>query len=147
MSIWKPIKGFEDYEITPTGLIRNHKGKVLTPIPNKKGYLVIRLYSNGLRPCKSIHRLVAETFIPNPDNLPQVNHIDGCKTNNNVDNLEWCNNSYNMLHMYQLTHKKKGILSLEQCNSIKQEYPKSNLKDLAVKYGVSITTIWRVIRK
>ncbi len=65
---------------------------------NWKGYLVIDLYINGLRKQYRQHRLIAETFIPNPNNLPQINHIDGDKTNNKVENLEWCTNRVNQLH-------------------------------------------------
>lgn len=67
-----------------------------------KGYKVVSLTKRDM-PDKSIpvHRLVAMAFIPNPNNLPQVNHIDGNKENNNVENLEWCDNSYNQIHAYK----------------------------------------------
>ncbi len=60
-----------------------------------KGYKIINLCNDGKKIYTTVHRLVAEAYIPNPDNLPQVNHIDEDKTNNNVANLEWCNNQYN----------------------------------------------------
>ena len=62
------------------------------------GYYYVVLYKNAKRTFKTVHRLVAETFIPNPKNLPQVNHKDENKTNNYVDNLEWCNNEYNITY-------------------------------------------------
>ena len=74
---------------------RSGKSKLLKPTKTKKGYLAVGLHKNGKRKMCKVHRLVAETFIPNPDNLPQINHIDENKKNNRVDNLEWCDNKYN----------------------------------------------------
>ena len=68
---------------------------MLKPTPDPKGYLRLGFSINGKLHRFKLHRLVAQTFIPNPDNLPQVNHKDENKTNNSVDNLEWCNNAYN----------------------------------------------------
>lgn len=96
--IFKDIKNYEDlYEVSDTGLVRNKvSGKILKPGRNSRGYLLVNLYKDGICKSKSIHRLVAETFIPNPNHYPQVNHIDENKTNNNVDNLEWCTRQYNI---------------------------------------------------
>jgi len=69
---------------------------------NKKGYPIVYLRKNGKSHVLTVHRLVATAFIPNPDNKPQVNHIDGNKTNNYVDNLEWCTNSENMDHAIRM---------------------------------------------
>lgn len=101
---WKDIKGYEGlYQVSDRGRIKslnyNHTGKekLLKPKTNrKKGYLNIALYKYGKTEYPSVHRLVAEAFIPNPDNLPQVNHKDENPTNNNVDNLEWCTAKYNL---------------------------------------------------
>lgn len=78
-----------------------------TPIgtPSAKGYMRVGQYigrENGVSKKKyyKVHRMVAETFIPNPNNLPQVNHINGIKTDNRVENLEWCNGSHNMVHAF-----------------------------------------------
>ena len=87
----KEIEGWEDYTIDINGnVFSKRKNKYLKPIKNKCGYYNISLNKNKHRKECSIHRLVAETFIPNPNNYPVVNHIDGNKSNNNVDNLEWC---------------------------------------------------------
>lgn len=72
------------------------KGRVLKQSNDKDGYLKVSIQINRKRNTKRVHQLVAQTFISNPDNLPQVNHKDCDRTNNNVENLEWCDNSYNV---------------------------------------------------
>ena len=73
---------------------------------NYKGYLIIQLYKQGKRKTKAIHRLVANAFIDDPLNKPQVNHKDGNKQNNNISNLEWCTQSENNFHAYKMGLKK-----------------------------------------
>ena len=81
----------------------------MTPVEDKYGYLKLNFYKNGKRYNQSVHRVIAKTFIENPNNLPQVNHIDGNKLNNNVDNLEWCSISDNLKHSFMcLNRKNKG---------------------------------------
>lgn len=104
--IWKDIKGYEGlYEVSNLGNVRryykydkhtyNPHFKVLLIKPNNCGYLNVKLYKNGSYKHFQVHRLVAEAFLPNPDNLPQVNHKDENKVNNSVSNLEWCTAKYN----------------------------------------------------
>jgi hypothetical protein len=101
---WKDIKNYEGlYQISTLGRIKSfpRKGtyknaKILKPYKDGGNYYyVIGLHKNGKRKYKAIHRLVAETFIPNPNNYPLVNHKDENKLNNCVDNLEWCTHKYN----------------------------------------------------
>lgn len=114
----KTIEGFEDYYITSDGEIYSyarilhrrdgkkirHPGKRLKPYIRSDGYLSVTLYNRSVQRRFFVHRLVAQAFIPNPDNLPQVNHKDENKANNSVDNLEWCTQQYNL---YYGTHFKK----------------------------------------
>ena len=103
MEEWKDIKGYEElYQISSLGRVKslknnrgNYREKILSNIPNKNGYIIVQLKKNGTSKPFSVHRLVAQAFIPNPNNYPQVNHKDENKENNRVDNLEWCTAKYN----------------------------------------------------
>ena len=89
----------EGYQISDTGLIKNKiTGQLLKPHKDKKGYLRVSLSKNNKQVTVKVHRAVAIAFIENPNNLPQVNHIDGKKDNNKVSNLEWVSNYDNMQH-------------------------------------------------
>lgn len=102
MEDWRVIPDFPNYAVSDTGLVKNLKtGRILRPGVHRQGYLLVWLSDHGLRYGKSIHRLVTEAFIPNPDGKSQVNHKDGNKTNNHVDNLEWSTGSENTLHAYR----------------------------------------------
>lgn len=96
MNEWKQLKETDKYEVNNVGNVRNIKtGKELKKHLDKNGYVRYELYYENKRHLEPAHRLVADAFIDNPDNLPQINHKDEIKTNNNVDNLEWCTPSYN----------------------------------------------------
>lgn len=93
----KDIQGYEGlYAITSCGRVWSYKSKrFLMPYKNNKGYLLIKLSKNNVRKAYTIHRLVAEAYIPNPENKEQVNHKDENKENNCVNNLEWMTNEEN----------------------------------------------------
>lgn len=113
--IWKDIKNFEGlYQVSNLGRIKNNKDEILKPAI-KRGYNQVTLCKNGERKYIGVHRLVAESFIPNPNNLPQVNHKDENKLNNTVQNLEFCDCSYNI--NYGTRNKK---ISKKLCKLIEQ---------------------------
>jgi hypothetical protein len=96
---WKDIKGFEGYQISSLGRVKSlkhNKPRIMTLECGNKGYYRIELYKDGKGIKKFVHRLVAEAFIPNPLEFPQVNHKDEVKTNNELSNLEWCDADYNI---------------------------------------------------
>lgn len=93
------IEGFENYEVSKPGKVRNIKsGRILKSSFNTHGYLVHFLYENNKRKCIPLHRIIATAFIDNPDEKPQVNHIDENKLNNDLRNLEWCTAKENSIH-------------------------------------------------
>lgn len=95
--IWKPVVCYEGlYLVSNFGRVYSiKKGILLKATDNGRGYLQVGLWKNGKHYTHRIHRLVADAFIPNPYNLPEVNHIDENKLNNCVENLEWCTHEYN----------------------------------------------------
>lgn len=109
--IWKDVKGYEGlYQISNYGRVKNKKTDyILKPALGSWGYEFVQLCDKGRETSKCIHRMVAESFLDNPDNLPQVNHIDGNKRNNHIDNLEWVSCSQNIKHAFNTGLKKKKM--------------------------------------
>lgn len=95
-----PIKGYEEYLINKEGKVYSSKTKKFLGIRNRGGYLAFTICVNNKRKDLFLHRALAITFIPNPENLPFINHKDGNKHNNALDNLEWCTGSQNVQHAY-----------------------------------------------
>lgn len=104
---WKDIKGYEGiYQVSNFGQVKNiNTGKILK-YGMCKGYGLVKLYKNGQKTTQRVHRLVAEAFLPQSPNLDQVNHIDGCRSNNHISNLEWTNNALNQKHSFDVLKRK-----------------------------------------
>ena len=120
--MWKKFE--ENYEISNLGNVRNiSTKKILKTRTNKKGYLKTNISVHGKIKTIFPHRLVAEIFIPNPNNYPAVNHINGIKTDNKIDNLEWCTYSYNTRHAVKNgLIKSKKVIQLDLQNNMINEY-------------------------
>lgn len=106
--IWKSHPEYTGIEVSSFGRVRSAKGHCYKNQQDKNGYMTINFNANGKYVNKYVHRLVAQTFIANPKNFPEVNHKDCNRANNNVSNLEWCSRSYNMQYK-----EKYGISSAE----------------------------------
>ena len=153
---WKNYNSF--IEISDQGDVCSH-GKLLTGETTKNGYVRVHPVIDGKQKHLLVHRIVAEVFIPNPNNLPIVNHIDGNKQNNAVTNLEWCTYSQNIDHAYKHNlrklptgeHNSQHKLSESDVAEIRRSYVKGkhcefNSSGLAKKYGVDPSTILSVLK-
>lgn len=101
--VWKDIPEYEGlYQVSNLGRVKSLKRKIfLKPRLTQRGYVTVVLYRNSVPNSFQIHRLIAFVFIPNPDNKPQVNHKNGVKTDNRVENLEWVTNYENCIHAHK----------------------------------------------
>ena len=135
--MWKNIKGYEGlYQVSDKGEVRSlnyrntGKVQVLKPDKNNRGYLQVTLCKNGKRKIFLIHRLVAMAFIPNPSNLPQINHKDENPLNNCVENLEFCDSRYNNnfgTRNQRIAEKRTGVFNTKTSKPVKQFDLQGNL--------------------
>lgn len=139
--MWKDIKEYEGlYIISDKGEIKNKMGQLKKLNIAKNGYVIVDLYKNNIRHTYLVHRLVAQAFIDNPYNLDLINHKDGNKQNNCIENLEWCDYSYNLKHAIKNNLRRENyeyasVLSKEEV----LEIPKM------VKWGLSKCEIARAL--
>ena len=144
---WKDIEGFPNYQISNLGNVWSKKtNRILKPYKTNRGYLTVGFWLDGKKKRLSIHRLVAQAFLTNPQNFPEVNHINGYKTDNNLDNLEWATGRNNILHAYQAGLRKTKLSEtqvVEIRNLIQQGLTQ---REIAFKFNVSHSTIGEINR-
>lgn len=131
------------------------KEKIMAHVDDKQGYKIIRFSKDGIPKAMKVHRIIAETFIPNPFNKKEVNHINGIKFDNIVENLEWATSSENRLHAFDIGLQPKGNLhpctklSEQVVREIRMKYHKDNYgyKKIAKEYNVTPSNIQRIINR
>lgn len=153
LQVWEPITGYENYSISNRGEVKNSHKRLLKPYRDGKGYMAVALCKNGVPETKLVHRLVAAAFISNPENKATVNHINGVKTDNRIENLEWASQSENNKHAYDtgLSKAKRNAgnnngrakLTNSDVAEIRELLKNKELKqkDIAIRYGVHPTCI------
>lgn len=152
MEIWKDIEGFEGlYQVSNYGRVKGLKTNTILKPNEHTGYLRVQLSKNGKQTNHFIHRLVARTFIPNPENKPEVNHKDADKKNNHVENLEWVTSKENSRHAVQQGLIKNGS-ELKNSKLVESDIPKiremikqgHTYSQIGKRFGISKTTVWQI---
>lgn len=154
MEVWKDVINYEGlYQISNLGRVKTNKTQLIKKNSiDKYGYYIIGLWIKGERKTFKVHRLVAQAFIPNPENKPTVNHKDGNKLNNNVENLEWATNQEQLIHSNRVLGKK-GVIS-EKCREKQLEKQRrkiirsdgkiyNSIEEAHKDIGVSYSNIWK----
>ncbi len=153
------IKSLARYIVTVKGTKYPIEEKILKGHVDTKGYIQVEFKRNRRRHIIALHRLIALAFIPNPENKPQINHINGNKTDNRIENLEWCTGSENVRHAWnnRLNHALHGEqhpnakLTNEQAKWVKEHYiPRDKeygVNAMARKFNVSTTPIYNILKK
>lgn len=148
MEEWKPISGFENYMISNCGRVFNiNTGNILSGSVDNKGYIRFDMCLNGKRIVRSGHRLVAEAFLEKTEGKDYVNHKDGNKANNNVDNLEWCTPKENTRHAFDVlmidpnAKRKKPV----RCKETGMVF--NSITEASAKTGADLTKIILVCKK
>lgn len=160
--VFEDLLGYEEsYQISVQGRIFSKRrkcgnriiyGKEIVPRITRDGYLKVHLSNNGKTKEYFLHRLIAAQFIPNPNNLPEINHKDGNKTNNNISNLEWCTRGENMWHAANNSLMQRGKsrynakLTEEQVLSIYKLKNVLSGAEISRSFGVSKNTINCILR-
>lgn len=149
--LFKKIKGFKYYYVSKCGKIfssctYNGKKPQIRKLQNRNGYNSIKLYINNISRYYQVHRLVALAFIPNPENKPYINHKNGIKYDNKIENLEWCTNSENQLHAFKCGLQKvnkTGLGKFGKLNGNSKKVKQLDLDDNLIKVWDSMSDIKR----
>jgi hypothetical protein len=148
---WLPVTGYEGmYEVSNHARVRSldrngRKGRILKQTIFNTGYYHVSLSIGNVRPNKRVHRLMMLAFAPNPENLPHINHIDGNKLNNAMDNLEWCTPKHNTRHAFATRLNKAGAwLSDEQLKYVLSMRGKMTAPALAKNLPISDQSIYNI---
>lgn len=174
---WRPVVGYEQfYEVSSLGRVRSFdrevngkygnvaikKGKLIQPMFSHGKYHQVNLYCNGKNNTQKVHRLVAKAFLPNPNNYDQVNHKNLIKTDNRVENLEWCSARQNMHHMMDNGKMAKGegkklaklnesqvieIRRIHSENMCAYRVKRGLMQELSRRYNVSVSLIEKVVHR
>lgn len=155
--IWKDVPGYEElYQVSSNGDVYSLiSGKDLKPCSNDKGYQIVKLYSEPFNGTTTpIHRLVALAFLPNPDNKPQVNHKNGVKTDNRVENLEWMTSQDNVRHAYRNKLKSNDcqkspttIFNNSQVSEMRRMFSEGmTYREVANHFNARYDTTWKLIK-
>lgn len=151
MEEFRDIKGFENYQVSNLGRIYSKKRRACLKVKRLagRGYYQIRLSKNGRYYYKNLHRLIAETFIPNPDNYRTVNHINGNKLDNRLSNLEWaddCKQQHEAC-LLGLRPTTRHILTEEEIIEVYKMYSKGTpIKEIAELYDTRIQQICKLVK-
>lgn len=172
---WKEIEGFDNYQISNLGRVKNIKfDRLVKPLLDNRGYIMVNLYKNGKMKRLSLHRLIAIAFIPNPENKPCIDHINTDRSDNRIENLRWCTqkeNHNNPLSLMNHSKAAKGRTVSEEQKKNQSEKMKGRykgnkwgskkiiqltldgifvrewdaIKDAADSFGVSSSAIWNCL--
>ena len=152
---WREIEDLEGlYQVSDRGRVKNEAGYVLKTRVNRGGYEAVSFCVDGVKLYYTVHRLVAKAFLPNPENKPQINHFDCIRTNNNVENLEWCTQSENIRHAFMYGNKsQKGEknyaskLTGAQVLEIRKRAKTEKQSDLAREFGLSTGNVSLIVSR
>lgn len=146
--IWKDLPEYAGlYQVSSKGRIKrdNH---LIKPVIQKTGYLCISLCKNGVSKTYRVHKLIAKVFIPNPNNYQSINHKNGNKQDNRIENLEWCTQAYNNWHARFILNKKQNKLSMEDADIIRKDVLNGkykNIKEISEKYECNRAIIENIL--
>lgn len=152
---WKPVVGYEgNYEVSNLGRVKSlprngtiKKERIIKNNVKKSGYVDIMLSKNNKRIYTHLHRVVAKAFIPNPENKPQVNHKDGNKQNNTVENLEWATASENLKHKYAVLGVKAGRYCVKNVMCVETKEVIDGIKKAERMFNIKRSGIHHAIKR